>query len=223
MLIFNNHKQKKRFLFLFLLNFSLLMMTPVALHAHRSGCHRWHSCPSDRDTYTCGDTGHCSQCPDNQFCDARKPRKVPKPSSKAMPQKRFSGRVAGVIDGDTIRVTHDLKSVKVRLYGVDCPDIKQVGGKAARALVRRLAFGRVLLIESKGKDRYKRIIGRVFLLSGNTLSRELVKAGKCWWYEKYAPDDQYLMELEKEAKAEKRDIWAEPDPVPPWEWRKKRR
>ena len=113
--------------------------------------------------------------------------------------------------------------MKVRLYGVDCPEIKQSGGKADRALVRRLAFGRVLLTEPKGKDRYKRIIGRVYLLSGNTLSRELVKAGKCWWYRKYAPDDQYLKELEAEAKADKRGLWANPDPVPPWEWRKQKR
>ena len=63
---------------------------------------------------------------------------------------------ASVIDGDTIRVTHDLKSVKVRLYGIDCPEIKQAGGKEARALIRRLAFGRVLLVESKGKEKYKK-------------------------------------------------------------------
>jgi micrococcal nuclease len=135
----------------------------------------------------------------------------------------FSGRVVGVIDGDTIRVTHDLKSVKVRLYGVDCPEIKQTGGKAARALVRRLALGRVLLIESKGEDRYKRVIGRVYMLSGETLSQELVKAGRCWWYRKYAPDDQYLKELEAEARAEKRGLWKKPNPIPPWEWRKQRR
>ena|SRR2546427_7306788 len=42
--------------------------------AHRSGCHRWHSCPSDRGTYTCGDLGHCSGCPNNQYCLAGQPR-----------------------------------------------------------------------------------------------------------------------------------------------------
>jgi len=42
--------------------------------AHRSGCHRWHSCPSDRGTYVCGDLGHCSQCPDNDYCELGKPR-----------------------------------------------------------------------------------------------------------------------------------------------------
>ncbi len=36
--------------------------------AHRSGCHRWHSCESDSGSYTCGDTGYCSQCSDNYYC-----------------------------------------------------------------------------------------------------------------------------------------------------------
>ena len=30
--------------------------------AHRSGCHRWHSCPSDSGSYTCGDTGYSNYC-----------------------------------------------------------------------------------------------------------------------------------------------------------------
>lgn len=31
--------------------------------AHRSGCHRWHSCPSDSGSYICGDAGHPCQYP----------------------------------------------------------------------------------------------------------------------------------------------------------------
>src|SRR5213594_1872259 len=51
----------------------LLLIVAVAFTAsdalaHRSGCHRWHSCPSDHGTYVCGDLGHCSGCPDNQYC-----------------------------------------------------------------------------------------------------------------------------------------------------------
>jgi hypothetical protein len=51
-----------------------LFFLPAASSAHRSGCHRWHSCPSDRGTYVCGDLGYCSQCPDNQYCLLGKPR-----------------------------------------------------------------------------------------------------------------------------------------------------
>jgi len=64
---------------------ALILWASSSSYAHRSGCHRWHSCPSDRGTYICGDTGHCSQCPDNQYCEDRVPRTAiaphPKPSS----------------------------------------------------------------------------------------------------------------------------------------------
>ena len=58
------------FIFIFL----FLYILPLYVNAHRSGCHRWHSCPSDSGSYICGDIGYCSACPDNQFCDNRSPR-----------------------------------------------------------------------------------------------------------------------------------------------------
>src|SRR5213594_1552293 len=47
---------------------------PTDAVAHRSGCHRWHSCPSDTGSYVCGDLGKCSGCPDNEYCSAGQPR-----------------------------------------------------------------------------------------------------------------------------------------------------
>jgi len=35
-----------------------LALVGAPVFAHRSGCHRWHSCPSDSGSYTCGDAGH---------------------------------------------------------------------------------------------------------------------------------------------------------------------
>jgi hypothetical protein len=61
----------------------LLGALPYAVLAHRSGCHRWHSCPSDRGTYTCGDLGYCSACPDNQYCEARQPRAAQAPAQQS--------------------------------------------------------------------------------------------------------------------------------------------
>src|SRR2546428_14166720 len=40
-----------------ILIFLLTVSGISAVEAHRSGCHRWHSCPSDRGTYVCGDLG----------------------------------------------------------------------------------------------------------------------------------------------------------------------
>ena len=30
--------------------------------AHRDGCHRWHSCPSDSGSYVYGDLGYDDEC-----------------------------------------------------------------------------------------------------------------------------------------------------------------
>ena len=58
----------------FIFIFFFLYILPLYVNAHRSGCHRWHSCPSDSGSYICGDIGYCSACPDNQFCKNRSPR-----------------------------------------------------------------------------------------------------------------------------------------------------
>lgn len=54
---------------------ALILFHPNGVLAHQSGCHRWHSCPSDpksKKPYICGDTGYCSQCPNNKFCKNKK-------------------------------------------------------------------------------------------------------------------------------------------------------
>jgi phosphatidylserine/phosphatidylglycerophosphate/cardiolipin synthase-like enzyme len=52
---------------------------------HQDPCHRLHRCPSDRNTYVCGDKGRCEQCPDNQFCLAGKPRVAAVPAPAPAP------------------------------------------------------------------------------------------------------------------------------------------
>jgi phosphatidylserine/phosphatidylglycerophosphate/cardiolipin synthase-like enzyme len=61
---------------------SLTLVADAIRHseAHQDTCHRLHSCPSDRNTYICGDTGRCDQCPNNQFCLAGKPRLAAPPN-----------------------------------------------------------------------------------------------------------------------------------------------
>ena len=61
----------------------ILVLMPFQAYPHRSGCHRWHSCPSDRGTYVCGDLGYCSYCPDNQYCEGGRPRTAPQTAESA--------------------------------------------------------------------------------------------------------------------------------------------
>jgi hypothetical protein len=77
-------------------------------------------------------------------------------------------------------------------------------------------------VDPKTTDRYGRTVAEVTLSSGTNLNRELVKQGWCWWFSKYAPNDTVLSDLEANARKQRLGIWADPQPVAPWEFRKAR-
>ena len=132
----------------------------------------------------------------------------------------FTADVISIADGDTITVTHDGQKIKIRLYGIDCPEGKQPYGDEAKAFTESLCSGRQVTLIVKDKDRYGRLVAEVVLSGGNVLNHEIVRAGYGWWYRKYAPDDQTLKALEAEARAAGRGLWADPNPIAPWDWRK---
>ena len=59
-------------------------------------------------------------------------------------------------------------------------------------------------------------------MDGLDVNRELVAQGVAWVYRKYS-DDAELLRLEAEAKQNGLGLWADPNPIPPWEWRRGRR
>ena len=81
-----------------------------------------------------------------------------------------------------------------------------------------LAFGKEGPLQTRSYDEYKRTLGDVILPDGMNLNQELVRQGVCWWYRKYAPGDTTLEGLEKDAREARIGLWADPQPVPPWEW-----
>jgi endonuclease YncB( thermonuclease family) len=135
----------------------------------------------------------------------------------------FSGKVVGVHDGDTITVLWDRTPVKIRLKGIDCPETGQDFGSRAKSVTSELAFGKVVTVHPTRKDRYGRTVADVILPDGRILNRELVRRGVAWWYRRYAPHDTSLARLEAEARAARVGLWSQPDPTPPWDWRRDRR
>ena len=102
--------------------------------------------------------------------------------------------------------------------GLPCMNGKAFGLLAKQA-ASNLAFGKEVTVKTHGHDKYKSIIGEVILEDGMNVKHTLVNDG-WWWYRKYAPSDTVLEGLEKEAREAKKGLWADPQPVPPWEWRK---
>jgi endonuclease YncB( thermonuclease family) len=134
----------------------------------------------------------------------------------------FSGPVVSVLDGDTLEVLHNQRPERIRLSGIDCPEKRQAFGQKAKHAASDLAFGKDVTVQTHGHDKYTRTIGDVILPDGMNLNQELVKQGWCWWYRKYAPGDTVLEGLERDAREGRKGLWADPQPVPPWEWRKKK-
>jgi len=134
----------------------------------------------------------------------------------------FSGPAISILDGDTIEVLHNNRPERIRLNGIDCPEKGQAYGKKAKQAASALVFGKEVRLQTHGLDKYGRTIADVFLPDGTNVNYELVKSGWCWWYRKYAPGNVVLEELERKARSSGLGLWADPDPVPPWEWRRSR-
>ncbi|MBS1683295.1 MAG: thermonuclease family protein [Bacteroidetes bacterium] len=129
------------------------------------------------------------------------------------------GKCVGVKDGDTIVVLIDGKQVTIRLAEVDCPEKRQAYGQRAKQFTSDLCFGKDVSVVEKNKDRYGRTIGIVYVDDTTILNKELVRAGMAWRYAQYSEDDSYG-ELEDEARAAHRGLWADENPEAPWEFRK---
>ena len=129
----------------------------------------------------------------------------------------IEGRVVGVHDGDSLTVLDGEKvQHKVRLYGIDAPEEKQAFGERAKQALSRLAFGETVRVEVHGKDKYGRTLGDVYA-GGKRVNLAMVEEGMAWAYK--GTKDAALLAAEGEARREKRGLWRDKAPVPPWEFR----
>ena len=136
----------------------------------------------------------------------------------------LTGRVVRVADGDTITVLDaNNQQHKLRLSGIDAPEIKQAYGQASRKHLAALIAGKTVLAEWYKRYKYGRTVTKV-LLNGQDVCLDQIKAGMAWHYKKYETeqtlkDRHSYAEAEQVAREAKRGLWQDKEPVPPWEWR----
>lgn len=138
------------------------------------------------------------------------------------------GRVVGIADGDTLTVLDATNTQhKIRLSGIDSPEKGQPFGQVCKQSLSDLAYGRTVAVESNKRDRYGRVIGKV-LVGGQDANLEQLLRGCGWHYKKYQNeqglDDRLAYNAAEESAREGRvGLWADREPVPPWDWRRARR
>lgn len=147
----------------------------------------------------------------------------------------LTGRVVGVADGDTITVLDaNRRQHKIRLGGIDAPEKAQPYGQRSKENLSRMVFGKNVRVEWDKRDRYDRIVGKVWVQPASCPTCPMtldaghaqITVGLAWWYRKYAKEqsaeDRGAYEFsEREARAKRVGLWSDPDQVPPWEWRRR--
>ncbi len=132
----------------------------------------------------------------------------------------ITGEVVAIHDGDTLSVLTGGRTVRVRLACIDAPEQGQAFGTRARQRLAQEAMRRHVRVEVIERDSYGRAVGRVWA-DGSFVNLELVRAGLAWHYDYHCPGDRALAAAEEEARAARLGLWSEPDPVPPWQWRRR--
>lgn len=139
----------------------------------------------------------------------------------------LDGQVISVNGGDTLTVVDAIHNqMKIRLVGIAAPEIPQAFGERSKTALAALAFNRNVKVEWSRRDRNGNVLGKV-LIDGRDAGLEQIKSGMAWWYRpnpsvQTAEDQAEYSRTELTAKLQRAGLWAEKNPVPPWEWRHER-
>ena len=146
------------------------------------------------------------------------------PTPVAKTSQSWTGEVVSVSDGDSFKVQRDRRVLKVRLFGIDSPEIEQTYGRDARNATRQwLGAGRQVEVEPMYKDSYGRTVALVWA-GGKLVNAELVKSGAAWVYPRFCRSQdicQPMIALQEQARQAGLGLWRDKKPEPPWQWKRR--
>jgi len=142
-------------------------------------------------------------------------------ASSAHAKETIVGQVTYITDGDTLWVQADAggPARKLRMAGMDAPEICQHGGKAARALLEQLAQHRRVTVSVTYFDRWGRDLA-IVRLDGKDLGAEMVRAGQAWSYGWRGRPGPYAAE-ETVARQSRLGVFVAAHPESPRDFRKR--
>lgn len=137
--------------------------------------------------------------------------------------------VIKVYDGDTITVAPDAAPYspqKIRLYGIDAPEMAQAyGQQAAQALQALLPAGARVDVEKVANDRYRRTVGIVTDSAGRVVNLYMLGTGNAWYAPAYCkrPQCPQWEHAALSAAQRRAGLWRDDAAQAPWEWRRARK
>jgi endonuclease YncB( thermonuclease family) len=124
------------------------------------------------------------------------------------------GVVVGVPDGDTLSVRIEERVLNIDLSSIDAPEAGQPYGTRATASLAERCEAKTVSLDNLGVGRARRIFAEVEC-AGVDAAEEQVRRGFAWAVPRSAAP---LRDIETEARTQRRGLWSEAAPVPPWEW-----
>jgi endonuclease YncB( thermonuclease family) len=143
-------------------------------------------------------------------------------SAAAVRGASLFGKVIEVNSGDVITIFNLNRPVRVRLLGVDAPEVDQAFGDVARKHLTDLVYDKSVLVEYSGIDGDHSLNGRV-LLDGVDIGAQMIRDGAAWadpgnQHRLNATDRDVYQQSEEAARSERRGLWQQENPVAPWEF-----
>jgi endonuclease YncB( thermonuclease family) len=134
--------------------------------------------------------------------------------------------VVEVSDGKTITVENTGRRIKVVLKAAEAPEKDQPYGDVARLHLAGFVLNRQVTVEYTGLGAGALLIARVFY-EDRDIGLQMIRDGVAWFDRNYeselgAQAQRLYADSELAARSERRGIWQDSSPVPPWQWRQAR-
>ncbi len=96
----------------------------------------------------------------------------------------ITGRVTRVVDGDTFWLSS--QDERIRVWGLDAPEVDMPGGSQATAALSQLIGGQELTCRQRDIDRFGRIVGQCFTADGHDITAAMIASGTAQEYCRYS-------------------------------------
>lgn len=144
----------------------------------------------------------------------------------------FSGKVVEVMEGDLFNVRiKDWGDYMVRLWGTDAPEMKQPFGKESQRFLKEMILNKPVVVSVYQQFGGPKGVNVGWVTSEKSevktsVNEQMVSTGHAWW--ERLPDNSELrreasalIKAEGSAKKSKFGLWGKPNPIAPWEWKKR--
>ena len=142
-------------------------------------------------------------------------------TAKFRPISEWQGVVTHVADGDTlfVRPASGGQPVKIRIDGMDAPEICQAYGQASRLALHNRVMGQPVKVDTRRHDNYGRVLARISLQQAD-VGEWMVRQGHAWSYRFRRDAGPYAVE-EAQAKTAQRGLFADAQALQPRDFRKR--